>query len=189
MTDFEGHKRLGYYAIGIYSLVAISSLGVYPSLLSHIPGIIGLGSIIVLAGAFFPDIDHHASIPHKKFKQGMSLIGGILLATGVIALSPYLQSRISISQLPNECIIAVATVASFIIGNKAVSVLVTRFRPKHRGITHKKTTGLIIASIIYVSVSTQAINLPVSDTYAPFLAIAWISGFLSHLYGDNMLSS
>lgn len=192
MANFNGHKRLGYTAFIVYSILTIgASLYTQHALnLTHTATVLLVGFPIVMAGAFFPDIDHHASIPHRYFKQLTSILTGLILATisGTIAPTVYTQiltHTTVIRTIPEQSVTALLVLTGFFTGWRLTTILITKFRPKHRGITHNRTTGLALGIALFFLISTTYPTLSTQHTL--IVSTGWILGFGSHLYGDSML--
>lgn len=176
MGNFQDHMR---YGVGSYVTVF--------GCLFALPFVIG--------GAAFPDIDHHASKPHKWLRSGVfvstTLISAFLfvsegsfysltLAEGVKTASGAPLSDGALSLI----IIGVGALIVGVVAEYAVGF----FKPVHRGVTHTLTTGGLVSAILGGAVAL-GLTLVFPDVSLLLGAVAGMSffiGFLSHLQCDGL---
>lgn len=69
------------------------------------------------------------------------------------------------------------------LGAGILSVTIIKIlRPKHRGITHKKITGIAIGLFLFLFVYITTQN----ENFAAIMSLSFIAGFFSHLILDNI---
>lgn len=154
-------------------------------------------------GAAFPDIDHHSSIPYRRFKTIVKyVVGGVIL---YLLLDPVLElmreiwdNALSIinqggyvfglGQFYIALIITVGLILLLFM-NIAGSLL-DNIQPKHRGVTHKRGTGIIVSSFIGF-IAFIILDAFIAQNSAMILGIimgfANYVGVLSHLRLDDLL--
>ncbi|WP_435102520.1 hypothetical protein [Halarchaeum sp. P4] len=190
MSDFETHLRWGIathsvlVAIVVTTyLVGVSPLGALALAMATLP--------ITLAGALFPDLDHPSSIPHRYGAHGCPVLAGAL----ALAISLRYQPAVI------ETLGRVTGQPSAFLGGGLVASLAWAtwlgtwrlfpiLRPSHRTVTHRLSTGIVVALCIGASVSlllgadgpirtsVRAVSLAASATF--------LLGFLSHLSADGL---
>lgn len=189
MSDFEAHFRAG---IAAYVLLVLGTTGLTVSVTEVPVTTIALGVIsapFALSGAIFPDIDHHASKPHRWFKKSMAGLACIAVGVGVYTHASVLQEAIPFES--PGFILGVLTVATLGIVWMAVKRFITYIRPRHRGITHRAITGLVVSSFLGVAVYVFATFIAVGSSLAILSGVVsgmfFLIGFGSHLYKDGLL--
>lgn len=203
MGSFEDHMR---YGVAAYVLAVVVSAGVVVYLfredtLGAEELLLAVGAAVagfpfVVAGAGFPDVDHHAAKPHRFFKKWVSVIsavaGGYVLFSsgfaseaGVTAADEVVTASVAPEPVVGGAVAAVGGVVAGGVVFSAVAVL----KPPHRGVTHTLHAGVVVAALIGVGVGYGA------SLFAPSLGIVaggvasggFFVGFLSHLQCDGLL--
>jgi hypothetical protein len=214
MGSFEEHMR---YGVAAYALAVTLAGGVvgylaYAGYLSG--GSLALAAVaavagfpFAVAGAGFPDIDHHAAKPHRFLRKWVSVVAAVgaayvLFASGVAADA----GGAAVSELTAASVVPEPVVGggvSFLGGlaaGAAAYVGVAVIKPPHRGVTHTLTTGVVVAAGVGVAVGYAAAvgtgAVLASPPFAPsaagvvaggIAAAAFFVGFLSHLQCDGLL--
>jgi len=194
MGDYEEHLHYGYSSYILYFASVAVTVATTP--ISFLTGVLlsVIGFPIVIIGAIFPDTDHHASKPHQMLKKLMFFVGiiGSFYFFSVQSFLP-IQELIAEINTPlsaeNQFYIAILLV-SLLIGLLSRQSVVW-FRPKHRGITHRLPTGIVLSTSLigvfwYVSYTLQ---YSYSSVIGLLLGSAFFIGFLSHLHCDELLYS
>lgn len=169
-----------------------------------------VGFPFAVAGAGFPDIDHHAAKPHRFFKKWVSVIasvsvGYVLFASGVAveAGTVAVNEMVTASAVPEPVVgVGVAAVGGVVAGGVAY-VGVGVLKPPHRGVTHTVSAGLVVTGVVGVSVGYVAsVVAPVVLSFASVAGVSgtgvgiaaggvaatgFFVGFLSHLQCDGLL--
>nr|WP_276591996.1 metal-dependent hydrolase [Halorutilus salinus] len=202
------------YGVGAYLLavvVAGAALGylVYTGRadLRHVAvGVAGGvgGFPFAVAGAGFPDIDHHSAKPHRFFRRWVSVIAGgvavyFLFASGVATEAgiAVLDGVTTASVVPEGVVgVGVSAVGGIVAGVSAY-MGVGLLKPPHRGVTHTFGTGVVVAVGVGVAVGygggvVGSVVVPSSSTLVGVLAgcvagVSFFVGFLSHLQCDGLL--
>jgi phage shock protein PspC (stress-responsive transcriptional regulator) len=192
MGNYEEHVQYGHVA---YVLLCIAVTG---ALLSG--GVQLLEGALLLAGMYpfvrlgaaFPDVDHHASHPHRMLKKVMFVTG--IVGTYLLVLTFGFEPLLGVVTefVPVERASAVTSVGILVLallGGVVTQGAVTRFRPKHRGITHRIPTGLVVSVVIagVLGGTGTYFGVQYAVTVSAVFAGAFFIGFLSHLQCDGML--
>ncbi|MDY6775004.1 MAG: metal-dependent hydrolase [Halobacteria archaeon] len=188
MGNFETHMRWGVGSY-IFLCVCITGIAVYRG--TQIP-FTGLGAAfpLTLAGAGFPDIDHHSSKPHRYLKKAVFVVSTAL--TAYVFFSEGRRLRFAFGDVPQEVFTAgVGAVSSLFVGTVA-SYSVSFFRPRHRGVTHTLSAGLTVSLVVGAGVwrlTTEALVGLDPALLAGVTSLGFAFGFGSHLQCDGMLLS
>lgn len=194
MVDCEGHLRAGV-AVQLL-LVAVVTVG-------YAGGVVRLGVVamtalvfpVTVAGALFPDLDHHASLPYRYGRWVLPpLLGALVVVVGVRYWDAIAAALGGGQQPVPAGFLSGVLVASFgwatcIVGYAAFPVL----RPPHRTITHRVSTGVVVAVCVGGVVGLVIGGRGLSTT-GDQMAVVWASGaflvgFLSHLAMDGPFSN
>ncbi|MFP4189159.1 MAG: metal-dependent hydrolase [Halobacteriales archaeon] len=211
MGSFEDHMR---YGVASYVLAVVIGGGGVAYLFSR--GMVGVSDVVVaavggvaafpfaVAGAGFPDIDHHAARPHRFFKKWVSVIAavvgayllfvsGVAVEAGTAAVDEVATASVVPEPVVGGGVAAVGGVAAAGTAYLAVTYL----KPPHRGVTHSLSTGVVVAAGVGVGIGYAAsmvapLVLSASPPMVGALAggIAgggFLVGFLSHLQCDGLL--
>jgi hypothetical protein len=192
MGNYEEHVQYGHVA---YILLCVALTGALISggvkLLDGAILLIGMYPFVRL-GAAFPDVDHHASHPHRMLKKVMFVTG--LVATYLLVLTFGFEALTGVVEagVPTEGAYTISMLLVLIIalgGGWATQEAVSRFRPKHRGVTHRIPTGVVVSLAIVAAIGGTGVYfaLPYAVTVSATFAGAFFIGFLSHLQCDGML--
>lgn len=192
MGNYSDHVRYGHLA---YAILCIALVGAVLS--GGLTLFVGIPLAVVAypfvrVGASFPDVDHHASHPHRRLRRAMFIVGTItsffVLYTQTLVPLDVFVTGIAVD-LPVETKVAVLIHLSSLLIGVVMREAVSYFRPKHRGITHRIPTGLVIAGVIggisWYLTTTIAVAMPV--VISAVTAGAFFIGFLSHLRCDEMI--
>lgn len=191
MADFETHVRVGT-AVHI-TLIATSLCLLASGVETLVVVATTIGLPVTVTGAVFPDIDHHASRPYQLAERWLPVLVAGLAGVVIGAQLDRLYSLIGLVTVGDHRLF-VAGVAytcfvwSVLIGTRR---LIPICRPRHRTVTHRVVTGLGVACLIAgVGVTvTAAIGLERTDIVGVTWALCFLSGFLSHLYYDDLFPS
>lgn len=193
MGNYDDHLEYGY---GAYALVFTAIAGAALSggvTVLVAAGLAVLAAPLTMLGAVFPDIDHHASHPHRAFKR-LVFAATTITAFCLLAIAAFEPLAVALSGMLAGFADVGAMVAlhclSLAVGVGAVH-LVVRYRPTHRGITHRVPTGATLATTIGGGFWYIAGLIPAVDALLAglFLGGAFFIGFLSHLQCDRMLGA
>jgi len=202
MGSFEDHMRYGVAAYVVTLVLA----GV-PTAYLFQEGVVGNGEVALavgggvvglpfaVAGAGFPDIDHHAAKPHRFFRRWVSVIaavvGGYVLFASGLAVEAGVTTAAAV-EAPGapEPVVggAFAALGAVALGATAF-VGVGVVKPRHRGITHTLRAGFVVAGIVGVAVGYAVYVFVPSAAFfvGGVAATAFFVGFLSHLQCDGLL--
>jgi hypothetical protein len=211
MGSFEDHMRYGVVAYAVAVVLSVAGVGylVYAGRaeVQHaalVGGAAVAGFPFAVAGAGFPDIDHHAAKPHRYFKKWVSVIaavvGGYVLFTsgvaaeaGTAAMDGVATASVAPEPVVGGGMAAVGGVVSGIVAYLGVGLL----KPPHRGVTHTLGAGIVVAGVVGVGVGyAGGVIVPLIVPSSAFTvgAIAggiaggsFFIGFLSHLQCDGLL--
>jgi len=204
MGSFEDHVR---YGVGFYAGAVLLVSAPVAYLLGE--GALGAGGVVLaggaavvgfpfaLAGASFPDVDHHSAKPHRMFRRWMSLTaavvsGYVLLASGVgydMGVAAAEAAGVSVGGVSDAALGGVAAVAGAFAAAGVSFVGVGVVKPRHRGVTHTLRAGAVVAALVGTGFGYAA-SFVFPSFAAPAGGVAAASffvGFLSHLQCDGML--
>lgn len=194
MTDCEAHLRYGFAVHMV--LVAAVTLGYVGGLLSvRVLATTAAVLPLTLAGALFPDFDHHSALPYRYGKRF------IPPGMAVIALFVGVRYRVPIAvALAGEAaprlgrFLSGAVVASLGWGTwVATAALFPVLRPSHRTITHRIPTGVVAAlcvgGIVSLLVGGHGPLLAAERVFVIGTSVAFLFGFVSHLAADGLLQT
>jgi len=189
MGSFEEHVRFGYLAAAIFSITSVLYFPVIPYQSKYKLFVICFtgGLITTFIGAVFPDIDHHASKPYRFVRTS-----GFILATVISLLFLVRAFRIyqaHIRQIRIEYVILLFVLSLFsIIGIGLIVINIMDYvQPKHRGITHSLSTGVIISTVIVFAGQYIYNVYNITSVTTALLGWGFLLGFISHLYCDGIL--
>ncbi len=192
------------YGVAAY-VVAVALAGVLTAYL-FAEGVVGNGGLALavggavlgfpfaVAGAGFPDIDHHAAKPHRFFRRWLSVIaasvGGYVLFASGVAVEAGATTAAAVEADAPEPVVGGAVAAVGAVGLGATAFVgVGILKPRHRGITHTLRAGFVVAGIVGVAVGYGVyVFVPSAAFFAGGVAsTAFFVGFLSHLQCDGLL--
>lgn len=192
MGNFNDHLKAGVVSYVLLIPITIGVAIVYDKIPLATAFIsLGVGPIVVI-GALFPDIDHHASRPHKVFKKYTSLLFALCsiilvylnLDTIQTIMTDFIDSNLSFY-------IGAGTIVLSILTFIGTSKMITILRPKHRGVTHRFFTGLgfslVLSALVYAVCSVRFGNTPLVFSSSIMTGVGFMFGFFSHLYVDGIL--
>ena len=203
MGSFEDHVRYGiafYVAAVLVTGVPLAYVfgggtvdeGALP--IAAAAGV--LGSVFALAGASFPDVDHHSAKPHRFFRKWVAVASGVvagyaLFASGVAVRAGIVAVR-SVEALPDapEAVLGGSvSMAGAVAAGAAAFVGVRVLKPRHRGVTHTLRAGVVVAAGVGAGVwyGTSFVAPSVSVTAGAVAGTSFFVGFLSHLQCDGLL--
>jgi hypothetical protein len=203
MGSFEDHVRYGvafYAAAVVVSLVPLAygfgdgALGV-ERLVSVAPACL-LGFVFALAGASFPDIDHHSAKPHRFFRRwvavGAGAVGGYFLfvtGVGAEAGAAALGWVEAAPEAPETVLGGGVSVVGGVAAGAAAFVAVSVLKPRHRGVTHSPGAGVVVALGVCVCVwyAASFVAPSVGVLAGGVAGASFFVGFLSHLQCDGLL--
>lgn len=203
MGSFEDHVRYGvaFYVVGFgVALVPLAyafgdgSLG--EGTLPFVFGAAVFGSVFALAGASFPDVDHHAAKPHRFFRKWVAVGSGAvagytLFASGVAvkAGTVAVRSVEAVPDAPEPVLGGGVAVAGGVAAGAAAFVGVGALKPRHRGVTHTLRAGFIVALGVSAGVwyAVSYVAPSVGVLAGGVAGASFFVGFLSHLQCDGLL--
>jgi len=203
MGSFEDHVRYGIWFYAVTVLLVLAPLGYFfgNGRLDSIGVVFSVGAAVIgfpfaLAGASFPDIDHHSAKPHRFFRKGTSVTAGVIagyvLFVSGIAVEAGVTSAEAVEAAPDapETVLGggVAFAGALAAGTVAF-VGVGVLKPRHRGVTHTLGAGFVVACIVGVGV-WYAVSFVTPSFGVPSGGVAgaaFFVGFLSHLQCDGLL--
>lgn len=192
MTDCKAHLRYGFGAHML--LVAAVTLGYIGSvvqmrMLATTAAILPL----TLAGALFPDLDHHSALPYRYGKRLVPLILALVaLFVGIryrelIAVVLAEGSASSYGQFVSGAFVASLGWGTWIVSTALFPVL----RPPHRTITHRVPTGVVAAlcvgGIVSLLIGGRGGLIPTERMFVIATSVAFLLGFVSHLAADGVV--
>lgn len=189
MGSFEEHVRFGYLAVALFSVTSVLYFPVIPYQPKYKLFVMcfAVGIITTFIGAIFPDIDHHASKPYRVVRKS-----GFILATLISLLFLVRAFRIYqayIRQIRIEYVVLLCVLCIFIIVGVGLLVVnaMDYVQPKHRGITHSLSTGIIISTFIVFAGQYVYNFYNITSVTTALLGWGFLLGFISHLYCDEIL--
>lgn len=204
MGSFEDHVR---YGVAFYSgavllvsapvayLIGEGALGTGGVALAAGAAVVGFP--FALAGASFPDVDHHSAKPHRLFRRWISVAaavvsGYVLFASGLGSEAGFVVAEaagVEVGGVPEAAAGGVVAVAGGVAAAGGAFVGVGVVKPRHRGITHTVRAGVVVAAVVGTGFG-YAVSVLVPSVAASaggIAASAFFVGFLSHLQCDGML--
>jgi hypothetical protein len=202
MGSFEDHVRYGvvFYVVAVFfacvptAYFFAGEVGAAEFAVGATA--VGVGFVFALAGASFPDIDHHAAKPHRFFRKWVAVLSAVVAGYGLFASGIAVEAGVTavrafeaVPEAPEPVLGGGVAVAGAFVAGAAVFVGVRTLKPRHRGVTHSLPTGFFVAAGVgagvWYAVSVVAPSLGVlagGVTGASFFV-----GFLSHLQCDGLL--
>ena len=193
MGDFQHHIRHGYTAHALFSAVLLI---IAPLAGLSIPESVGLAAVaapLAIAGAIFPDVDHHASRPHRMFvfaASVLALVGSIsALARPLSGVVDVLVVWLDFGVLTTDARSAAVVLGLSFLTAGGVVYLIRRFRPAHRGVTHHPAVGLALAVLVgaVTWLVAASSSLPLAPLTGVVCGAAFAIGVASHLHCDGIL--
>jgi len=211
MGSFEDHIR---YGVAAYSLAAVVTLVGFAYAFSR--GVVGAPEVAVaavgavaafpfaVAGAGFPDIDHHAAKPHRFFKRWVSVVAAVVGAYAVFVsgvgadIGGAAVETVALESVAPEPVVGVVAAAVGGVACAGAAYLAVRvLKPPHRGVTHSLSTGVVVAAGVGVAVgyaATVGASVLLASPPSALGVVAGVVagggffvGFLSHLQCDGLL--
>lgn len=184
MPGHKKHRQESIRWFSIFSsLIAICTIFFFQSIyvVLVIPILTIVTYPIVRAGAMFPDIDIASSNPYS------ALMFSIPILSVLTAIAVYIKrSSLSLRSIPKIILIVVLGYIVSRIVRISVKGLLSRI--KHRGVTHKVSTG----GLVGLGLAAFAYNLLRNTmlhsfrfVFSPIVAISFFIGHLSHLILDQ----
>lgn len=192
MMDCGTHLRYGF---GVHMLlIAAVTLG-------YVGGVLPLRALattaavlpLTLAGALFPDLDHHSALPYRYGKRFLPpTLSVFALLVGVRYRVPIAVALSGASAPSLGRFLSGAVVASFGWATWVASILLFPvLRPTHRTITHRVPTGVVAAlcvgGIASLLLGGQGPILAAERVFVIGTSAAFLIGFISHLAADDIL--
>jgi hypothetical protein len=203
MGSFEDHMRygIGAYLAVVFLLAAPVGYLVYNGYVGGMSVALAVGAAVggfpfAVAGAGFPDIDHHAAKPHRFFKKWVSVIASVVggyafYASGVAVKTggATVEALEAAPGLPEPFVGVAFATAGGVAAGGLVFVAVGVLKPRHRGVTHTLGAGFFVAGLIGVAAGyAAAVVFPSAAVFAGGIAATgFFVGFLSHLQCDGLL--
>jgi hypothetical protein len=148
---------------------------------------------LTLAGALFPDLDHHSSLPYRYGRRFLPpILAVVALIVGVRYRVPIAVALAGTSAPSLGRFLSGAVVASLGWGTwVACTALFPVLRPSHRTVTHRVPTGVVTAlcvgGIVSLLVGGQGPLLASEQVFVIVTSVAFLVGFVSHLAADGIL--
>ncbi|QLC35125.1 metal-dependent hydrolase (plasmid) [Halarchaeum sp. CBA1220] len=190
MSGFETHLRWG---LATHAVLVAATASAY------LLGACSLGPLALvcvslpatLAGALFPDLDHQASIPHRYGADVCPvLVAAVALVVG-LRYRPAIAATVTRATGRPGAFLGGVVVASLAwsawVGTRRLFPVL---RPTHRTVTHRLSTGVVVALCVGAVVSLLlgtdgSVGAPVRAV-ALTESAAFLLGFLSHLGADGL---
>lgn len=191
MGNYDDHLRYGAASHAI-AIIAAAALFYTDTLSLPLVALVILAAPITVAGAMFPDIDHHASKPYQHFRRSVGYLCGFATAVLVYTYSTVPANFIA-TVLPGGKPYLLTGV--FLIGAACLSTWGSRrildaIQPPHRGPTHRIPIGIGVTTVFglttHVALLSNDISFAIPITIC--LSGCFFLGFLSHLHCDGMLT-
>jgi hypothetical protein len=193
MTDCESHLRAG---------LAVHMLLVAATTVGYAAGGVPLGTVatvavalpLTLAGAVFPDLDHHASLPYRCGQRVLPpLLGLVVVLVGFRYREAIMTALFGAPSGGLPGFLSGTVVASLGWGTwVAAYTLFPVLRPPHRTVTHCVATGVVVALCVgaVASLLVGDHGTLAADERLLMLASSgsFLVGFLSHIGLDGPLS-
>lgn len=188
MASFETHVRVGtgvHFALTTASLASPALGG--PALIVLVTT---LSLPLTVAGAVFPDIDHHASKPYRLTKRWAPRccagVVGVVLAANTAPLQRAVGRFVSPprAQFYAGCLYCLLLWSVQTGVRRAIPIC----RPPHRTVTHAVSTGVVVSGFVAGGGVLLARTL-VPGTPAlvgSIWGLCFFSGLLSHRYCDGL---
>jgi hypothetical protein len=148
---------------------------------------------LTLAGALFPDLDHHSALPYRYGKRLVPLILALVaLFVGIryrelIAVVLAEGSASSYGQFVSGAFVASLGWGTWIVSTALFPVL----RPPHRTITHRVPTGVVAAlcvgGMVSLLIGGRGGLIPTERMFVIATSVAFLLGFVSHLAADGVV--
>lgn len=204
MGSFEDHVRYGvwFYAGAVLSASAPLAYLFGEGTLGAGGAALALGGAIVgfpfaLAGASFPDVDHHSAKPHRMFKRWVAaavavVSGYVLFASGYAAEAGVVATDAAGLELGGaaDSVVGVGVAAAgAVTAAGAAFVGVGVLKPRHRGVTHTLRAGTVVAAVVGAGFgySVSVVDPSIGVFAGGAAAASFFVGFLSHLQCDGLL--
>ncbi len=187
MAPFEHHLRLA--VVAHLCLLAVSVVGVLTGLPARIVAVVVVVFPVTVTGGLFPDVDHHASRPYRLIREWFPRIGAVYVAILLWAQRSLVKAA-AVGTPGNatywagiySLLLVQGTYRSLVVG-------IPLIRPRHRGLTHRRLTGIVmglvttgLALTLLTTVGMTWIRLP-----AAIAGMAFIMGFWSHRLADGLV--
>lgn len=196
MPNYPTHARWGRVGAVVTALAVGGGLLVqFGSPLLAGGGALGAAAA-TFAGAVFPDVDHHRSIPRRKAVRmlrllvvvGVSSLAALRLDMLVDVADTALGEWLGGSGVPAEVVVVVGTgaVASVVVG--LVEPVVDLATGKHRGWTHSTPVMFALTAAIAGAVGLLTRDLSVASRVAAVVVVGtFFLGCLIHIVLDGEL--
>lgn len=192
MPLYEEHREAGIArAIPFTLAVFVLAVFVTSHLLAGVVAAVAAGSSVIL-GAVFPDVDHHAAKPHRKLKKFIAYVFMAIAAFCYLLFVAWILPNYSDSS-PISGYTAYQLGLGILVVPLAGTVgseLVTRFRPKHRGITHTREAGLVGGTVLAAGIwllGAGAVAESLVLTIAFAAGVGFFVGVIEHLKLDGII--
>lgn len=192
MPLYEEHREAGIARAIPFSLaVFVLAIFVTSHLLVGIFAAVAAGSSVIL-GAVFPDVDHHAAKPHRKLKKFVAYVSMAIVAFCYLQFVAWMLPNYSDGSSISGYTAYQLGLGIFVVplAGTVGSELVTRFKPKHRGITHTREAGLVGGIVLATgiwSLGTVAVAQSVVLPIAFAAGVGFFVGVIEHLRLDGII--
>lgn len=190
MPDFDTHLRLGLLAHLTLAIPASVAFALDAITIIHLSAVVSALPVTLL-GAGFPDIDHPSSKPYQILRQHGPTVAALGVAILLISNHTPLIEFFGGSHPDATSGYAVGATSSLLVVLVYMGTdrLIPRLRPPHRGPTHRVPVGSLAAVTVSMALFffCAGLSIPKPDIVSFVGAVAFLTGFISHLYGDGVL--
>jgi hypothetical protein len=189
MSSFETHVRVGaavHFALTTASLLVPALGGPAAAVVATT-----IGLPLTIAGAVFPDVDHHASKPYRLAERWVPRCGVGLLGLALARESDHLQNLVALFVSPPRsrfyagCLYVLLLLGARFGVRRAVAIC----RPAHRTVTHAVSTAVLVSG--FVAGCGVVFLRAVASTRPSLIGGVWglcfLTGMLSHRYCDGLV--
>jgi hypothetical protein len=192
MSGFQTHLRVG---VKLHVVATVLTGVAYVASLVGVVTLLTVAACLpaTVAGALFPDLDHHSSIPTRLFHHYGPWVAATIVAVLAVANAGTLVALAAIPRvgLDPGYLAGVASAGAVLAVFVGVRRVGPSLRPSHRGPTHRLPVALAVSGSFGASSGLVALELAAPWTVARVVAIAaaatFLLGVLSHLWKDGLL--
>ena len=198
MPNYPTHARWGRVGAVVTALAVGGGLLVqFESPLLAGGGALGAAAA-TFAGAVFPDVDHHRSIPRRKAVRmlrllavvGVSSLAALRLDMLVAVADTALGEWLGGSGVPAEVVVVVGTGVVASVAGGLVEPVVDLVTGKHRGWTHSTPVMFALTAVLAGGVGVLTRDLSVAKQVTAVVVVAtFFLGCLVHITLDGELRS
>jgi hypothetical protein len=192
MSGFQTHLRVG---IKLHIVTtALTGVAYVASLVGEVTLLTVAACLpATVAGALFPDVDHHSSIPTRLFHRYGPWVAATVVAVLAVANARTLVALAAIPRpgLDPGYLAGIASAGASLAVFVGIRRMILAIQPSHRGPTHRLPVALAVSSLLGAGGSFIAMELgapwSVARVVAGATATTFLLGVLSHLWKDGLL--